>query len=256
MDWNGYEVKNTFLTGLKADKTYFLAVNPNYMTGQIPYDGYEIASKLLIKNPGDAYEENELPEQAKNFPAAGVKANFAVSNDVDTYYFTAKETATYGVKFSRTSLTTDLKNKYSQELLSPFYGYMMITEDVNKNRKAEENDYERTMYMLNMTENGTTTGSFKAKKGQSYFVTVNSMIESSARLTLWPYQLNIQSVAKKDENPTSKVKNNTPTKPLAMKKVNSKLYTGKASFNTGFENGDEDWFVYKADQNRASYVNA
>ena len=190
------KIKNTFLTGLKADKTYFLAVNPNYMTGQIPYDGYEIASKLLIKNPGDAYEENELPEQAKNFPAAGAKANFAVSNDVDTYYFTAKETATYGVKFSRASLTTDLKNKYSQELLSPFYGYMMITEDVNKNRKAEETDYERTMYILNMTENGTTTGSFKAKKGQSYFVTVNSMIESSARLTLWPYQLNIQSVAK------------------------------------------------------------
>ncbi len=246
IDWNGYEAKNGFLTGLKANKTYFLAVNPNYMTGQIPYDGYEITSKLLIQNAGDAYEDNELPEQAKDLPAAGAKANFAVSNDVDTYYFTAKETTTYGVKFARTPLTAALKNKYSEELLSPFYGYVMITEDVNKNRKAEETEYERTRYMLNITENGTTTGSFKAKKGQSYFVTVNGIIESSARVTLWPYQFNIQSVSNKDENPTSKVKNHTPTKPLAMKKINSKSYTGTASFNTGFENGDEDWFVYKA----------
>ena len=109
MDYNSYswteQVKNTFLTGLKANKTYFLAVNPNYSTGQIPYDGYQITSKLLVENPGDAYEENDLPEQAKNFPATGVKANFAVSNDVDTYYFTAKETATYGVNFFRTQLT-------------------------------------------------------------------------------------------------------------------------------------------------------
>ena len=250
MDFNSYswtdQVTSTFLTGLKANKTYFLAVNPNYTTGQIPYDGYQITSKLLVENPGDAYEENDLPEQAKNFPAKGVKANFATSNDVDTYYFTPKETATYGVNFFRSQLTTDLKNKYKQELLSPFYGYIVITEDVNKNRKAEENDFERSTYIINMTEDGTTTGSFKAKKGQSYFVTVYSGVESSSALTLWPYQLNIQSVNKKDEDAGSKVNKLTPSKPIALKKINNKSYTGKASFNAGYENGDEDWFVYTA----------
>ena len=38
----------------------------------------------------------------------------------------------------------------------------------------------------------------------------------------------------------------TPSKPIAMKKINNKSYTGKASFNAGYENGDEDWFVYTA----------
>lgn len=250
IDFNWYSwnetIKNTFVTGLKANKTYLLAVNPNYSTGQIPYDGYQITSKLLVDNPGDAYEENDLPEQAKNFPAAGVKANFALPNDVDTYYFTAKETAIYGVNFFRTPLTSDLKNKYNQDLLSPFYGVIMITEDVNKNRKAEENDTERSTYILNITEDGTTTGSFKAKKGQSYFVTVLGEVPSSPGLTLLPYQLNILPVNNKDEDAGSKVKNNTPSKPLALKKINSKSYTGKAFFNTGYDNGDEDWFVYTA----------
>ena len=51
---------------------------------------------------------------------------------------------------------------------------------------------------------------------------------------------------KKDEDAASKVKNNTPSKPLVLKKNNNKLYTGKASFNAGYENGDEDWFSYTA----------
>lgn len=237
---------NSFKTGLKANKTYFLAVKPNYSTGQIPYDGYEITSKLLVENTGDALEVNDLPEQAKNLPVAGVKANFSTPNDVDTYYFTAKKTETYGVKFSRTELTTALKNEYGEELLSPFYGYIVITEDVNKNRKAEENDLERTKYIINMTEDGTTTGSFKAKKGQSYFVMVYGNVESSSGLTLWPYQLNIDSVNKKDEDAGSKVKNYIPSKPIALKKNNSKLYTAKAYLNAGYENGDEDWFIYKS----------
>ena len=238
--------KNTFFTGLKADTTYFLAVTPNYSTGQIPYDGYQITSKLLVGNSADAYEKNELPEDAKNFPAKGVTANFGVSNDVDTYYFTAKETATYGVNFFRTELTKDFKNKYKPELLSPFYGYIMLTEDVNKNRKAEDTDNERSTYILNMTEDGTTTGSFKAKKGQSYFVTVYGYTESNSGLTLWPYQLNINSVNKKDEDAGSKVNKFTPSKPIAMKKIHNRLFTREATFNSGYENGDEDWFVYTA----------
>ena len=240
------EFTNTFTTGLKANKTYFLSVRPNYNTGQIPYDGYEVTSKLKLKDTGDTLEENDLPEQAKNFPATGVKANFATSNDVDTYYFTAKDTATFGVKFSRTQLTSELKKKYGEELLNPYYGYIAITEDMNKNRKLEDNDMERSTYILNMTENGTTTGSFKAKKGQSYFVTVYGYVESNSGLSLWPYQLNIDPVHLKDEDAGSKVTKYTPSKPIALKKNNSKLYTAKAYLNAGNENGDEDWFIYKS----------
>ena len=240
------QIKNTFMAGLKANQTYFLSVVPNYSNGQIPYDGYEISSKLLVKNTADAYEANDKPEDAKNFPAAGVKANFSVSNDIDTYYFTAKETATYGINFFRSELTKDLKNKYKSELLNPFYGYIVITEDVNKNRKEEVTDTERATYFLNITEDGTTTGSFKMKKGKSYFVTVLGMVDSPTALTLWPYELKMNKVNTKDEDAGSKVNKFTPSKPISLKKIHNRLFTKNASFNSGYENGDEDWFVYTA----------
>lgn len=243
-NWNE-PYANTFKTGLKANKSYFLAVNPNYMTGQVPYDGYEIQSKLLVGNTGDAYEDNDKPEQAQNFPAKGVKANFSTTNDVDTYYFTAQQNGTFGVKFARTKLTTALQSKYTKELLSPFYAYMVISEDVNKNRKAEEQDNERSMYLLNVMQDGTTTGSFEAKKGQAYFVTVIGLVDSITGLSLWPYQLNIDAVNKKDEDASSKVTNNKPSKPLALQKKTSKLYSATASLNAGYQSGDTDWFVYK-----------
>lgn len=244
-NWNE-PYANTFKTGLKANKSYFLAVNPNYMTGQVPYDGYEIQSKLLVGNTGDAYEDNDKPEQAQNFPAKGVKANFSTTNDVDTYYFTAPQNGTFGIKFARTQLTTALQSKYAKELLSPFYAYMVISEDVNKNRKAEEQDTERSMYLLNYMQDGTTTGSFEAKKGQAYFVTVMGLVDSTTGLSLWPYQLNIDAVNKKDEDADSKVTNNKPSKPLALQKKTSKLYSATASLNAGYQSGDVDWFVYKA----------
>ncbi len=31
-----------------------------------------------------------------------------------------------------------------------------------------------------------------------------------------------------------------------MKKIHNRLFTREASFNSGYENGDEDWFVYTA----------
>lgn len=245
---------NKITTGLKANKTYYMAVSPNWSANQIPYEGYSISSKLLISNPGDKYEENDLPEQAKDLPAKGVEANFAMPNDVDTYYFTAKQTATYGVKFVRTQPTTALKNKYGEELLAPIYGQIVITEDVNKNRKLDENEYERSSYILNSIAAGMTTGSFKAKKNQSYFVSTLGMTESGSGISLLPYKLTIDAVNRKDEDAGSKVKNNTPSKPIALKKQNSKSYAATAYLNAGYQNGDTDWFVYKATKTEQSTV--
>lgn len=246
-DWSSYDdwVKGKFFASLKANKTYYLSINPNYNTNQIPYDGYQVTSKLVVKDAGDSYEENDKPEQAKNIPATGVTANFSTANDVDSYYFTAKENSVYGVKFSRTPLTSKLKAKYPKELLSPYLGYMEITRDVNKNHKIDDRDTEYRTYLLKNTEDGTTTGSFEAKKGQSYFVTVFGSVDSSTALSLWPYQLKVNSVNKKDEDAGSKVKNNKPSKPIKLQKKSSKLYSTTGYFNTGYENGDEDWYIYQ-----------
>ncbi|MGE7622415.1 S8 family peptidase [Viridibacillus sp. NPDC096237] len=246
VDWFSEEwIKGEFVASLKANKTYYLAIKPNYDTFQIPYDGYKVTSKLIVENPADSYEENDRPEQAKKLPDTGVTANFSTANDIDMYYFTAKENAVYGGKFSRTPLTSSLKAKYPKELLSPYYGYMEITEDINKNHKIDEEEMEYKSYLLKNTEDGTTTGSFAAKKGKSYFVTVTSFVQSASGLSLWPYQLKLDSVNKKDEDANSKVKNNKPSKPIKLQKKSNKLYTSQAYFNSGYENGDEDWFIYE-----------
>ncbi|MBK3495759.1 S8 family serine peptidase [Viridibacillus sp. YIM B01967] len=234
--------KNKFFASLKANKTYYLAIKPKF--DQIPYDGYKVTSKLLVENP-DSDEENDRPEQATKLPSTGVTAIFSKTNDIDTYYFTAKENAIYGAKFSRTPLTSSLKAKYPKELLSPYYGFMEITEDINKNHKIDEKEMEYKSLLIKINEDGTTTGSFAAKKGKSYFVTVTSFVESASGLSLWPYQLKVESVNKKDEDANSKVKNNKPSKPIKLQKKSNKLYTSQAYFNSGYENGDEDWFIYE-----------
>lgn len=236
-------MKNKFFASLKANTTYYLAIKPKY--DQIPYDGYKVTSKLLVENP-DSDEENDRPEQATKLPSTGVTAIFSKPNDIDTYYFTAKEKAIYGVKFSRTPLTTSLKAKYPKELLSPYYGLMEITEDINKNHKIDEQEMEYKSILVKINEDGMTTGSFAAKKGKSYFVTVTSLVQSASGLSLWPYQLKVESVNKKDEDANSKVKNNKPSKPIKLQKKSNKLYTSQAYFNSGYENGDEDWFSYES----------
>ncbi|HWI46761.1 MAG TPA: S8 family serine peptidase [Rummeliibacillus sp.] len=245
-DWSSMDdwIKDNFVASLKANKKYYLSVSPNYDVFQIPYDGYQITSKLLVSNPSDKYEENDKPEQAKTFPTTGVTANFATANDVDSYYFTAPKDSIYGVKFSRAELTSSLKAKYPKELLVPFYGVMQISEDVNKNHKLDEQDIDRSSYILNITEDGTNTGSFEAKKGKSYFVIAYSSIDSMAGITLWPYQLKINAVNKQDEDAKSKITKNKPSKPLKLKKNSSKSYSATGFFNSGYENGDSDWFVY------------
>ncbi|WP_397540053.1 S8 family peptidase [Rummeliibacillus pycnus] len=252
-DWNSEDwIKDNFVASLKVNKKYYLSVSPNYNVFQIPYDGYQITSKLLVSNPSDKYEENDKPEQAKTFPTTGVTANFATANDIDSYYFTAPKDSIYGVKFSRTELTSSLKAKYPKELLAPFFGLIQISEDVNKNHKLDEQDIDRSSYILNITEDGTNTGSFEAKKGKSYFVIAHSFVDSAAGITLWPYQLKINAVNKIDEDAKSKVTKNKPSKPLKFKKNSSKLYSATGFFNSGYENGDSDWYVY--DSKKANQV--
>lgn len=243
---NNDTMSKSLITGLKANKTYFLAVSPNYNTYQIPYDGYKVTTKLLVKNAGDAYEENDQPEQAKTMPANGVKANFATPGDIDTYYFTSKKSAVYEAQFSRTPLTSTLTSKYSRELLAPIYGYFAITEDLNKNHKMDDKDKECTTVVLNVNETGLNSGSFNAKKGKSYFISVMGFVDSNLQLSLWPYQMQVKSMNNKDEDAGSKVKKNTPSKPMKLKKVKSKQYTAQAYFNAGYQNGDSDWYIYQS----------
>ncbi|MFD0050286.1 S8 family serine peptidase [Actinomycetes bacterium NPDC127524] len=243
-DFFSFGLSHEVYTGLKAGKTYYLTAAMNPFSSNLSFDPYHIKGEFFTKAPGDAYEENDTPEQAKTLPKGPIEGNFSMPNDTDTFYLAPSKTAIYGVDFQRKELTDSLKARYPQALLAPFFGFVAITEDTNLNHKLDGDEYEKTTYVEKMDQSGFNYGSFKAEKGKRYFVTLQSYIDSASPLTLWPYKLTVAPVNLKDEDASSKVRHNTPSKPLQFKKVNSKTYSSSASLNAGVGEGDEDWFAF------------
>ncbi|OIK11460.1 S8 family serine peptidase [Bacillus sp. MUM 13] len=249
----GYNVEGDFFsmglskevyTGFKAGKTYYLTAVMNPFSSNLSFNPYHIKGQFYMKASGDIYEENDTPEKAKTMPKGPIEGNFAMPNDTDTFYLAPSKTAIYGVDFQRKELTDSLKARYPQALLAPFFGFVAITEDTNLNHKLDDDEYEKTTYVEKMDQSGFNYGSFKAEKGKRYFVTLQSYIDSASPLTLWPYKLTVAPVNQSDEDASSKVRNNTPSKPLQFKKINSKTYSASASLNAGVGEGDEDWFAF------------
>ena len=237
-----------FFAGLKKGSKYYIQA-ADFGESSPGYEQYAISSKLAFKNAGDKYENNDTAEKAKKFPASGTaEGNIGAMDDEDYFYFAPGKTAIYGVKMERKVLTSAMKAKYPKELLSEYYIGAAVIEDTNGNHMLDRNEMEKAVYFQNVQEDGLNTGSFKGVKGKKYFVSIFSYVNSSAGITLWPYQVTMKEISTKDEDAGSKVKNNTPSKPLKLKKVKSKTYSATASLNRGTSDGDEDWFVFKADK--------
>ena len=243
IDYSGWDLKFTdkLFAGLKAGKTYYLAAGE-----RINFDPYKITSKLTVKSTQDQYEDNDKPEDAKNLPASGVaEGNFGFANDVDTFYLAPNKTAIYSAKFERKEIPNSLK-EFPNELLQPIYAFIQITEDTNGNHKMDSEEMDKTIVFMNLIESGVNYGSFKAEKEKKYFITIQGLVDSSSGISLWPYKFTAAPVKQNDEDAGSKVKNNTPSKPLNLKKAKIKSYSAKGYLNAGVGEGDEDWYVFKA----------
>jgi type VII secretion-associated serine protease mycosin len=250
VQWGWYDalLNEKFITGLKKDETYYIKLNVDYFSGNISFDPYKFHSKLILKNPQDQYEDNDSLENVKNLPSSVVEGNFAMPDDQDVFYFESKSSGVYGVSIERKAVDQKWKSKYPKELINPFYGFAVVIEDVNKNRKLDEKEYDRIQYIDRGVSNGTTFGSFKAEKNKNYIIVVFGYVDGSVPLTLLPYKLTLGPVNQDDEDKGSVVKNNIPSKPLGLKKVNSKQLKASGYLNAGVPYGDEDWYVLKLDK--------
>lgn len=243
------ELTDTFFAGLKAGKTYYLAAG-----GTTNFDPYKITSKLAVKSTQDQYEDNDKPEDAKNLPDSGVaEGNFGFANDVDTFYLVPNKTAIYSAKFERQKMPNSLK-EYPTELLQPIYAFIQITEDTNGNHKLDPEEADKTIVFMNIIESGVNYGSFKAEKEKKYFIAIQGLVDSSSGISLWPYKFTAVPVNQNDEDAGSKVKNNTPSKPLNLKKAKTKSYSAKGYLNAGVSEGDEDWYVFKAGKKETATI--
>lgn len=247
--WQYGELGTSVYTGLKKNETYYVKVNTNYYNGSISFDPYQFTSKLVVKNPQDKYEDNDKPENAKNLTANVIEGNFAMPNDQDVFYFESKQNDIYGIKLERKQVSDKFKSQYPKELVSPFYGNLVIVEDTNKNRKLDDEEIAKSQYIAKGAEQGKTYGSFKTEKGKNYFITASAYFDGFNSFSLMPYVLTLNPVNKNDEDKDSIVKNNIPSKPLKLKAKSAKHLQATGHLNAGIPYGDEDWYELKLDKN-------
>lgn len=240
-------------TGLKKGEKYFIKLNNDYMKNQISFNPYTFNSKLVTKNVMDKYEDNDKLEKVKDLPGSVVQGNFGMPNDQDVFYFQAKASQVYGVTIERGALTKEL-SRLPKEIVSPFYGFVQIIEDRNKNRKLDEAEYNLAQFIEKGVYGGYTFGSFKAKKGSNYIIVAAGWPESSTPLTLMPYKLTVAAANTKDEDAGNKVTNNKASNPVKMKKLTANTWESTGNFNSGLSFGDEDWYTFTLDRNVSGVI--
>ncbi|WP_226675757.1 S8 family serine peptidase [Rossellomorea aquimaris] len=232
-------VKADSYVGLKKDTTYYFRVTDSmYRPSLKPY---EFSLNMFKENTNDVYELNDDFKTALKISGKPLTANFASSGDVDTYYFKPEKDGVFGV----TAAPTALNKKYNQlpeELKKPIDPVLVILEDKNGNGKLEKEEEANLTFVDYGFNNDAERGAFRGKKGSGYFIVLQNYFRFDSSLV--PYILSVKEASKKDEDAGSVVKNNIPTKPIAMNKAYG------VSYATGYMNmtsskGDTDYYQFK-----------
>ncbi|MBB2481318.1 S8 family serine peptidase [Bacillus sp. APMAM] len=255
-DLSGYTMSGSFYTGLKKGETYLIHfMGSPFQEGNVSFDPYKLETKLIESNLGDKYVYNN-GDPIKNIPTKTFQGTFAIPNEDHLYYLEGKKSAVYSLLFESGKPTPELLRKYPKELLSDVYGVAIIYEDVNKNRKLDEADIERSSIIAKSLYTGSTTnyGSFKVTKGKNYIVQFLGLIDGVTPLSLVPFKATVAPVSAKDEDAGSVVKNNVPSKPLKLKKVKTNSWSANGQLNSGVGFGDEDWYVLDLKQAFTGYI--
>jgi hypothetical protein len=246
MGMNDIETKSTLSAGLRAGDEYYLrVVNPNY---QPSLDLYQISSQLSVEAPEDEYENNDnfRTEPVEDMADETVIGNYAMTGDVDAYYVTAEQNGIYGVNYDPIPASKELKAKYPKELLKPIDGVVVIVDDKNDNRILDPEELGNVRVIDKGWDDEPEQGSFKAQKGKGYFVIADQWSFEGAVSNLNEYKLTVKPVNTNDEDKTSVVKNNIPSKPLTLKNKSKKEWEGTGYLNPGVTNGDADWYKFNA----------
>ncbi|WP_180954411.1 S8 family serine peptidase [Bacillus sp. V5-8f] len=247
INWSGWgALTESFYTTLKQDETYFMAVNPNVFENDFSFQPYQISSNYVFADQSDQYEENDIfKDQAKPITdGARITGNFAAPNDLDSFYFKAGKSGLYTTLFERGKPDSRLVNQLPSELFAPVYGSIVAIEDVNNNQIYDQADFDSYTIFQNGAESGNTYGSFKAVQGKGYFIVILGSIDGGQYVSLNPYHFTVAAARTVDEDSGSVVKNNKPSKPIALKAVNSSTQRATGYLNAGKSLGDEDWYTF------------
>lgn len=257
-DSNSTELADKVYFGLKKNETYLIHMKGNtFGDSSVSIDPYILGSKLVVPNPEDSNEDNGPSAEVKNLPASTVEGNFALPGDEDLFYLEGKQTQNYSLLFENGIPDSKLVQKYPNSFFSPIVGIPIIYEDVNKNHKLDDADKESSSIIGNGlldTNPNENYGSFKVTKGKNYIIDLIGFVNGKLPFSLVPYKLTVAPAVTRDEDAGSVVKNNVPSKPLTLKKVNSKTWKATGQLNSGIPNGDSDWYVINVDKPIDGYI--
>ncbi|MEH6940265.1 S8 family peptidase [Bacillus sp. JJ722] len=236
INWSGFDITgmDQFYTGLEKGKKYVVKLTGNAALGT-SFEPYELTSKKVIGDPSDAHEPSDY-KNLKNLPAATFQGNFAMPNDTDPFYYVAPDTGIKAISVASEKATDAMKQKYPEDLISDFKGIATIIEDTNGNKEFDEGDNFITEIQKGI--NSFSSGSFKTKQGQGYFIGIYGYIDGTIPLTLLPYTFKLESMNKQDEA-------SSQAKPIKMKQDKGTLKTATGYLNAGINGGDEDWFEFE-----------
>lgn len=243
IDFRTEQASNIMYASIEKGKKYFINIAKNWMDNQFTTNPYKFNATYLAK-PEDKYEtNNDLKIPAMK--SIRVKGDYSKNYDEDLFQYTAKASGNYSIALK--NRPPSLKGLPSA-VKSNVYSYVVIFDDKNNNKILDFSEYQSAKIINSMYDPTGAYGSHYFKKGKSYIILIAGEVEQLP-FSLMQYTLEVKMANDRDEDAKSVVKNNTPSKPLKLKKKSrTKLETiGKFnSFNT--KKVDEDWYVVKFDK--------
>jgi hypothetical protein len=241
-DWMSGKKQTNWTLILEEGKTYYMSVQNDYY--QPVADPYVITSKKLIDAPKDVNENNNEPILATVVQVNESKTgNFVLPEDVDYYYYKHREANGVLTFYAKPSKINDSLPKELRGTLIPI---VSVVEDTNGNMTIDEDEYGKavTFFPTGFSPLYDVNGSFRAKKNVGYFFIVNGLMWDG--LSLQSYNFGIQSLTQKDEDAASMMKNNVPSKPLALTKKGN-VYEARGYMNV-VDYGDKDAYKFVVDR--------
>jgi hypothetical protein len=236
-------LQKTYRVGLKNNQTYY--INVRHKNYRASFYGYSFTSKVLVDNVMDTFENNDEFEQAKSIAFQPIQGNFASIGDVDIYYFKSDKDGLFGFALQLLNVPSKYQ-KLPKDMQFPIDPYILVIEDTNGNKQLDKGEEGRYVLTDRGWFNDEERGSFKAKKGKGYFLLTGNYY--SFDTSLMPYQLTIVNTNRKDEDHGSVIKNNVPSKPIALKKEKNG-FVGTGWLNVS-NKGDVDVYKLKLDKNQ------
>ncbi|WP_102273658.1 S8 family serine peptidase [Cytobacillus massiliigabonensis] len=236
---------------LKAGKQYFVKLDNGYTASAEQYD---IKVAKVADIPAADFEGNNNYEKAAELTIdQKVTGNFALLNERQVFYFKNNDKDRYiHVKASPNPVSFNDKLRLPKEVTQEIFPVLIVHEDSNGNGKldlAEQNKaiaylrYEELLDSVNAI-NKPVKATFKAKEQIGYFIEVQDFIGNPINFTTYDLEVNAMKHVK-DEDAASVVKNNIPSKPLALKK-DGKASSASGYLNIGVLGGDEDYYKFTA----------